>query len=262
MKRMKRILSVILCLALVLSVAGCSGGDDYTPEYGQPLTLAENLSWKKEYKDAVSPDTRDLISDYLVKMVSAYNSVDPRREQDRYFAYGAYFYTNDFMENAEPAISPVAYKAVAGEELSDKEQLFWDMINMLYEIPVKYTRIERDATSGGRGENSVNEPDSARSGAESRREENSADSGENSSEDTDRSSDDGDAAKPRDSRSESEADGGNVSEGRDSRSSGSRDGETSQTRETVHIDRGLWEELFDLYVEIFTTLYDRPFVKP
>lgn len=220
---MKKLLALILSLALAVSFAACSASG-YTPSYGERLVLNENLKFKSEYKSAVSPDTRDMISNYMVQMVAAYNSINPDEEQMMGFTYIPYYFTNRFYQEISPAVSGVAIKNAMGEEFTEREQLFWDMITLLEELPNKYSDIERAMFYPEEEETEAPEAEETDETAGTRPE----------------TTDD---------------------EGETSQDGGEEEGEGDEVT-TAMIDPAMWEELFNLYVEIMETFYTNPFVQP
>ena len=224
---MKKLLALILSLALAVSFAACSAGGGYTPSYGERLVLNDNLKFKSEYKKAISPETRDMISNYMVQMVSAYNSIDPDEEQMMGFTYIPYYFTNRFYQEISPAVSGVAIKNAMEEELTEREQLFWDMITLLEELPNKYSDIERAMFYPEEEETEAPEAEEP--------------------EETDRTAD---------TRPETTDEEGEVPEGEEE-----NEGEGDEVT-TAKIDRAMWEDLFNLYVEIMNTFYTDPFVQP
>ena len=223
---MKKFIAVILAMALVMSLVACGGEKGgHTPQYGEKLVLAEKLNFKSEYKDAVSPRTRELISAYLERMVAAYNIVDLSVEQNAYFGFSAYYYTNDFLNSISEGMSGVYTKDALGEELNEREQLFKDMIDLIYELPTKFSDIEA----------AVFYPEEDTDGEEN------TDPGDET-EDEAQTPEDEETDEPAQEEEDDESDYTGITE--------------------AYIPRELWQELFDKYVEVFTTIYEAPFVRP
>ena len=221
---MKKFIALILCLALCVGMVACSGGG-HTPAYGEQLVLSSKLKYKSEYKNAVSPETRQIISDYLTQMVAIYNSIDPEEEHDRYFVYTPYIYANRFYQEISPAFSNVAVKNALEEELTDKEQLFFDMIELIEQLSDKYFDVQEAMFPA------EEEPSD---------EEGEPEDEQTTAPEAEEGTDEGDALPEDDEVDESAED----------------------EPVTAKIPADKWEELFNLYVEIMNTFYTDPFVRP
>lgn len=231
---MKKVISVLLALAMTFALCSCSArGTAYTPEYGQELVINENLEYKDEYKDAISPETRQSITDFLLQMTDFYNSVDPTQQQSVYFTYVPYYYSNNFLSSIESLTISLTDKEARGTRLTDKEQLFLDAADLVCAIPIKLSEIDSAAYSEAleRLESAEDTADRDETGRAE------ADSEANS-----------EAGSSRSSRENS---------GDDTRA----EGEDAATVEYIKLNEESWQELFDLYVKAYETLYTNPFVK-
>lgn len=246
---MKKISALILSVIMLFSMTACSSkGTVYTPVYGEKLEISENLEFKKEYKDNISPETRQMISEYITFMVTFYNDIDPSRQQSSYFTYTAYYFTNNFLTNMEIAAADVIAKMESGKELSEGEQIFWDCIEKIFEIPNKLTEVDTAAAANAAGASQSADSSSSQAGASS-----SGDSSSDSAAYVEFSS-----SRP---RSASDSSSQTASDSSSNSSSDSSSSSDSTQIEYVTLDPALWEELFNVYVDVIGTLYNEPFVR-
>lgn len=145
---MKKLISLLMVLVLTLAVAGCTASsklEAYEPVYSEKIQLNTQLKFKAEYDKAISKETKEAITDYLSFFVAFYNSVDASKEVSPSFTQYFYMISNNFMGQMDVLASPLVEKMDAGQTLEEKQQLFWDAISAIYEIPVKVAQIDSAA---------------------------------------------------------------------------------------------------------------------